>query len=218
MNLKFLTTTMLFRGATEAEAQEMLSCLGAAEKQYDKGETIYHAGEYAQNMGLVISGSVMIEISDLWGNVTVLSCVEPGQLFAETYACVPNEPLMVNVRAGEKCSVLFLNAARIISTCQNSCAHHARLIQNLLQISAKKNLALSRRSVHTAPKTIRGRLLSYLSEQGKLSGGYHFTIPYNRQQLADYLGVDRSALSKELSKMQDDGILTYKKNAFTLTR
>ena len=218
MNLKFLSATSLFRGATEAEAEAMLQCLGAYEKQYAKGDTIYHAGEYAENMGMVLSGSVIIEIADLWGNTTVLGSVEAGQLFAETYACIPGEALMVSVRASEKSTVLFLNASRLLTTCQSSCAHHARLIQNLLQISAQQNLALSRRSVHTAPKTIRGRLLSYLSERAKQSGSFHFTIPFNRQQLADYLGVDRSALSNELSKMQGDGILTYDKNAFTLKR
>ncbi len=216
MDYKFLTTTLLFRGTTEAEAKEMLVCLGAREKQYAKGATIYHAGEPVESMGLVLSGSALIEMSDLWGNSTVLDCAAAGQLFAETYACIPSEPLMVSVKANEACSVLFLNAARLMSACQNSCAHHARLIQNLLQISAQKNLTLSRRSIHTAPKTIRGRLLSYLSEQAKQQGGYHFTIPYDRQQLADYLGVDRSALSNELSKMQRDGLLTYKKSTFSL--
>ena len=216
MNDPFLTTTPLFRGATEAEAKEMLPCLGAYEKQYAKGDTIYHAGECVENMGMVLSGSVLIELSDLWGNTTVLGRVEAGQLFAETYACLPGEPLMVSVKANEKCGVLFLNAARLLTPCQSSCAHHAKLIQNLLQISAQKNLALSRRSVHTTPKSIRGRLLSYLSQQAKQRGSHQFTIPFNRQQLADYLGVDRSALSNELSKMRCDGILTYEKNSFLL--
>lgn len=194
----------------------MLACFGAYEKQYAKGDTIYHAGEYVENMGMVLTGSVIIELSDLWGNATVLGSVEAGQLFAETYACIPGEALMVSVEASEKCNILFLNASRLLTTCQNSCAYHARLIQNLLQIMAQKNLALSRRSVHTSPKSIRGRLLSYLSEHAKQCGSFHFTIPFNRQQLADYLGVDRSALSNELSKMRNEGILTYEKNVFSL--
>jgi len=196
----------------------MLACLGAHERQYGKGETIFRAGECAESMGLVLSGGVNIEIDDLWGNKTILGHVEPGQLFAETYACIPGEPLMVNVVASERSGVLFLNAAKLLTTCQNSCAHHNRLIQNLLQVFAQKNLALSRRSLHTSPKTIRGRLLSYLSEQAKRSGSYQFAVPFNRQQLADYLGVDRSAMSNELSKMQRDGILRCERSRFTLKR
>lgn len=111
--------------------------------------------------------------------------------------------------------VLFLNAARLLQTCPNSCVHHNRLIKNLLQISAQKNLTLSRRMLHTSSKFIRGRLLSYFSQERLRHGSLQFTIPFNRQQLADYLGVDRSALSNELSKMRRDGILIYEKNTFT---
>ena len=216
MNYSFLTNTMLFRGTSAEEAEAMLGCLGSRERIYEKGSIIYHAGEYVGSMGMVLSGSVNIEIDDLWGNKTILGHVEAGGLFAETYACVPGEPLMVNVVACEKSEVLFLGVSRLLTTCSNSCAHHNKLIQNLLQISAQKNLALSRRSLHTSPKSIRGRLLSYLSEQAKQNGSYQFTIPFNRQQLADYLGVDRSAMSNELSKMQNEGLLTFEKNNFSL--
>lgn len=216
MDYNFLTKTMLFRGTSENEAKAMLSCLGASEKKYKKGEMIYYAGDTVENMGLVLAGSVSIVIDDMWGNSTLLGQVEPGQLFAETYACIPGEALMVNVSAGEDSSILFLNAAKLMATCSNACIYHNKLIQNLLQISAMKNLALSRRSVHTSSKSIRGRLISYLSEQGRRSGSSQFTIPFNRQQLADYLSVDRSAMSNELSKMQKDGIISFEKNHFRL--
>lgn len=216
MNFLFLTKTLLFRGTTEAEAESMLRCLGSYTKRYTKGELIYRAGEVIENMGMVLSGSVHIENDDVWGNKSILSLVDAGQIFAETYACIPGEPLMVNVTAAEKTEVLFLNAARLFQTCPKSCTHHNKLIQNLLQISAQKNLVLSRRILHTSSKTIRGRLLSYFSEQVIQSGNYRFTIPFNRQQLADYLGVDRSAMSGELSKMRHDGLLTYEKNTFIL--
>lgn len=216
MNYFFLTNTMLFRGTSAKEAEAMLGCLGSYEKVYEKGSVIFRVGECVDSMGMVLSGSVNIEIDDLWGNKTILGHVEVGGLFAETYACIPGEPLMVNVVACEKSEILFLNASRLLTTCTNSCTHHNKLIQNLLQISAQKNLALSRRSLHTSPKSIRGRLLSYLSEQAKQNGSYQFTIPFNRQQLADYLGVDRSAMSNELSKMQSEGLLTFDKNRFSL--
>lgn len=216
MNYNFLTNTALFRGIDAEETKAMLACLGSVKKEYGKGDMIFHAGECVENMGLVLSGSVNVEIDDLWGNRTLLNHLEAGQLFAETYACIPNEPLMVNVTAGEKCDILFLHTARLLTTCPHSCTHHNKLIQNLLQISAQKNLALSRRSLHTTPKSIRGRLLSYLSEQAKQRGSCSFTIPFNRQELADYLGVDRSAMSNELSKMQRDGLIAFDKNHFLL--
>ena len=216
MNIQFLMKTLLFRGTTESEAEAMLNCLQAYTKPYDKGATIYHVGEQIQNLGLVLSGSVNIENDDIWGNKSILSHVQAGQIFAETYACIPGEPLMVNVMAAEKTEILFLNTGRLLTTCSSTCEHHNRLIRNLLQISSQKNLELSRRIFHTSSKSIRGRLLSYLSEQALQSGSRGFTIPFNRQQLADYLGVERSAMSNELSKMRADGLLDYQKNNFVL--
>lgn len=216
MNVSFLTQTLLFRGTTQEEIRVMLQCLGAFTKKYAKGETICRVGQATEHMGLVLSGGVNVENDDVWGNKSILAHVEAGQIFAETYACIPGEPLMVNVTAAEKTETLFLNTARLLTTCGNACAYHNRVIQNLLQIAAQKNLALSRRILHTAPKTIRGRLLSYFSEQAIRCGSRHFTIPFNRQQLADYLGVDRSALSNELSKMQRENILAFEKNTFSI--
>ena len=216
MNYSFFSNTAVFRGINADEAKEMLGCLNSCEKEYDKGETILHAGDCTDKIGMVLSGSVNIEIDNIWGNKTILGHVEAGQLFAESYACVPGEPLMVSVVAMEKSSVMFINTSRLFAPCQNACVHHNKMIRNLLQISAQKNLSLSRRSLHTSSKSIRGRLMSYLSEQAKINGSYQFKIPFNRQQLADYLGVDRSAMSNELSKMQNEGMLDFEKSRFSL--
>lgn len=216
MDYSFLSKTILFRGSTPEETEKMLTCLGAEQKQFSKNAVIYHAGDTVQSMGLVLSGSVIIENDDLWGNRSILNYIGPGQIFAETYASIPGEPLMVNVVAAEPVDVLFLNTGRILKTCPNTCSHHSKLIRNLLTVTAQKNLNLSRRILHTSAKSIRGRLLSYLSFQASREGSYQFTVPFNRQQLADYLGVDRSAMSNELSKMQKDGILTVEKNLFCL--
>ena len=213
-----LANTALFRGASPQEAEAMLNCLGTAERGYTKGEQIYHSGDYVTDLGMVLSGSVLIQTDDLWGNTTVLDRIGPGQIFAETYACVPGEPLMVDVVAAEGTQVLFLNVERVLRVCSHTCAHHSKLIRNLLLLSAQKNLNLSRKIFYTSSKTIRGRLLSYLSYQARRNGTPSFTIPFNRQQLADYLNVERSALSNELSKMQRDGLLVVEKNHFTLTR
>ena len=213
-----LANTALFRGTSPQEAEAMLNCLGAMERGYAKGEQIYHSGDYVTDLGMVLSGSVLIQTDDLWGNTTVLDRIGPGQIFAETYACVPGEPLMVDVVAAEGTQVLFLNVERVLRVCSHTCAHHSKLIRNLLLLSAQKNLNLSRKIFYTSSKTIRGRLLSYLSYQARRNGTPSFTIPFNRQQLADYLNVERSALSNELSKMQRDGLLVVEKNHFTLTR
>lgn len=160
----------------------------------------------------MLKGNALIENDDIWGNRSVLDYVKEGQIFAETYACALDEKLMVNVIAMSDCEVLFLDVRKILKVCPNACEFHQNLVQNLLAISAQKNLNLSRRIFHTSSKTIRGRLLSYLSYQAMEREKEEFDIPYNRQQLADYLGVDRSAMSNELGKMQKDGLIEVKRN------
>ena len=216
MDLDFLTQTQLFRDIPVGELSGLLNCLRAVRRQYEKGAVLCSAGERTASIGLVLSGSVHIESDDVWGNKSILSSVGPGQVFAETYACLPDEPLMVSVTAAEDTAVLFLHAPHMLAPCTQTCICHAQLIRNLLFVSARKNLELSRRAFHTAPKTIRGRLLSYLSMQAIRTGSDSFSIPFDRQQLADYLGVDRSALSAELGRMRREGLLDFKKNRFRL--
>lgn len=210
-----LSKSALFHGIQPDEAKEMLLCLGAERRKFSKGECVFHAGDTVNELGLVLTGSILIQNDDFWGNTTVLDHVIPGQIFAETYACT-GEPLMVDAVAAESAEVLLLNVGRVLQTCPQACSHHSRLIRNLLFLSARKNLNLSRKIFHTASKSIRGRLLSYLSFQSTCCGSRSFTIPFNRQQLADYLNVDRSALSNELGKMQKDGLLRVDRNQFEL--
>lgn len=216
MDLTLLSVMPLFAGVTPQEIEAMLACLDTECRRYGKGEAILRTGDTVRSIGIVLSGSVLIEKTDLWGNATVLDRVGPGQIFAETYACTPQEPLMVDAVAAESSEILFIEVARVLETCPNSCAHHHNLIRNLLSLSAQKNLRLSRKIFYTAPKTIRARLLSYLSDQSIRCGRRNFTIPFNRQQLADYLNVERSALSNELSKMQQDGLIETERNYFRL--
>lgn len=218
MDYNFLAKTILFCGTEPDEIESMLQCLGAEEKSITKGSIIYHAGDTTQYMGLVLSGGVNIEYDDMWGNKSILNHVEAGQIFAEVYACIPGETLMVNAVAAQDTQVLFLNTGHLLCTCSNNCSHHNKLIRNLLNVMAQKNLNLSRRILHTSSKSIRGRLRSYLSYQAAQHGSYQFTIPFNRQQLADYLGVDRSAMSNELGKMQKEGLLQVNRNAFCLIK
>ncbi len=216
MDTAALCKTALFRGSSPEEVEAMLACLGAERRQYAKGEMVCRVGDVISSMGVVLRGSLLIQTDDLWGNTAVLDRVGPGQIFGEAYACALGEPLMVDVVAADGSEVLFLNVERVLNVCSNVCGHHNRLVRNLLSISAQKNLALSRKIFHTSSKTIRGRLLSYLSDQAVRSGSSTFTIPFNRQQLADYLNVDRSAMSNELGKMQRDNLLRVEKNRFQL--
>ncbi|WP_178624339.1 cyclic nucleotide-binding domain-containing protein [Frisingicoccus sp.] len=216
MDFNFLSKTVLFRGMTGTDIENMLDRLGAKQRHFSKGDIIFQAGDVIRSLGLVLSGHVNIENDDIWGNKSILDNIGPGQVFAETYACIPGEPMMVSVVASEAVDVLFLNVGQGIQNSSGENPGWGRLIQNLLAVSAQKNLNLSRRIFHTSPKSIRGRLLSYLSYQAARQRSLQFTIPFNRQQLADYLSVDRSAMSNELSKMQREGLLTVNRNYFVL--
>ena len=211
-----LINSQLFRGLDEAEITSLLGCLNAVERSFQKGEVILSEGSITENIGIVLSGMAVISCNDIWGNTSILGNVAPGSVFAEVYACIPGQPMLVTVSAVEDTSVLFMNVGRVLATCTNACPFHTRLVRNLLTVCAHKSLQLSQRIQHTISKFIRGRLMSYFSECAKRAGSNSFLIPYNRQQLADYLNVDRSTMCNELSKMQKDGIIEYERNRILL--
>ena len=216
MDAQQLQKAMLFQGLTDSEIAEALQVLEAHEKRYEKGETLLTAGSVTERMGLVLEGSVTIESNDAWGNRTIISHVGCGQVFAETYALLENEPMLVDVTASENCQILFLRSGRIQSLQNSQNPWALKYITNLLTISMHKNLILSGRSFHTAPKTIRGRVMAYLNSASLQRHSREFDIPFDRQQLADYLNLERSALSKELGKMQREGLVFCRKNHFTI--
>ncbi len=213
---KNLEGCVLFKGIEIENLSKLLEKLDTARRHFSKGEILCHMGEEADALGIVLKGRVQIENDDLWGNRSVLDIVGPGKIFAETYACVPGEKMLVNAVAAEHTEVLFIKVMPLFSDCAKKFPGGEMLIKNLLLIMARKNLHLSRRSIDTAPKTIRGKLLSYLSGQAAASGKKDFTIPFNRQQLADYLNVDRSALSGEISRMRREGLLDTYRSHFVL--
>lgn len=214
--LDFIAATSLFNGSSPDEVRAMIGCLGAREKSFPAGAYIHRMGDVITTVGLVLSGSVRVESLDVWGNASVIASCRPGDMFGESYAAVPDEPLLVNVIATEECSVLFLDLKRVLITCPHACPHHSRTATNMTTAIARENLRLSRRILHVAPKTIRGKVLAYLSDEAERAGSKAFTIPYDRQQLADYLGVNRSALSAELSKMQEEGLISTRRSYFEL--
>ena len=213
METQSLSRSMPFDGMTEAEIRSALDALRAEETAYAKGAVILRAGETANRMGMVLQGSVTIESADMWGNRTILALLGEGEIFAEVYALLPGEVLLVDARAVEDCRVLFLcpDGAENINA-----PWAAKLFRNFLSISARKNLSLTERSFHTAPKTVRGRIMAYLNTVSLQRRSREFTIPFNRQQMADYLNLDRTALSKELGKMRDEGLIAFRKSRFAI--
>lgn len=216
MNTDLILNSHLFKGCNKDELDNIFNHLDFKIKTYIKSDVILSQGNTTSELGFVMSGSVRIENVDFSGNMTVLSIVSKGGVFAESYALVGNEPLLINAIANENCEVIFIDVNKLFCPCTHCTSRHI-IIENLLHISAKKNMELSKRNLHIGYKTIRERLLSYLSYQSLVNKSLSFTIPFNRQQLADYLNLDRSALSKELGKMKRDGILEYKKNYFKLS-
>lgn len=215
MDFNRISKTSLFRGCTETDIRTMVNHLGFRVKNYAKDDVIFSEGSIVTDIGMVIAGSIRIEHNDLWGNKSILGIVNIGEIFAEAYACIPNEPMMIDVVANEYCQILFISVQKLFTPCP-VCKSQSQLIQNLVIISAQKNLQLSRRSLHTSPKTIRGRLFSYFSQQISVQGSNKIVIPFDRQQMADYLNLDRSALSKELGKLKKEGLIEYHKNTFEI--
>lgn len=213
-----LSNTSLFRGFTEEETKSVLKCLSAVQKSYKKEEYIFHMGDTITSVGLVLSGSVQVIRDDYWGNRQIMAGIGEGQIFGESYACAKGEPLMVGVIAAEHTQVMFLEVGKLLTVCSIACQYHSRLIQNLLTVIAGRNLTLTTKIDHMSKKTIREKVLSYLSYQAGKQGESRFEIPFNRQQLADYLAVDRSALSAELSRMRKEKLLLFDRNRFTLLK
>jgi CRP-like cAMP-binding protein len=216
MDITILQNMPLFRGMTDKEISALLKSLDGRKQNYEKNEIILHAGSKPGVIGLVLSGSVTILSDDIWGNRTILSHVEKGGLFAEAYALLEDVPMLVDVMANEGCSILMLKTKGILSSAKSQNSWDYKFLRNLLLISSRKNLNLSGRSFHTSPKTIRERVMSYLNTLALQNDSTEFDIPFDRQQLADYLNLERSALSKELGRMQKEGLIVTKKSHFKL--
>lgn len=214
--LPVLRSSPLFSGISAEEASAMLSCLQAEKKDFPKEAFLLHAGDTAESIGLILSGSILVVQEDIWGNRNILSKAGPGQTFAAAYACAPGSVLNVNVFAETPVTALFLNVKRILNVCPSACTHHSRIIRNLLSDLAEKNLRFSEKLTHMSQRTTRDKLMSYLSAEAQRLGTYEFDIPFSRQQLADYLGVERSGLSLELGKMRSEELLDFHKNHFAL--
>ena len=206
----------LFDGIADGELKKMLTCLGAKTEFFDKKQTVLGEGSPATHIGIVLSGTVQVIQIDYYGNRNILMEAEESEMVAEAFACAETEALPIAVVANEPSEVMFIDCGHILHTCSNNCGFHQQMIFNLMKYLALKTIDFHKKLEITSKRTTREKLLAYLSEYAKKAGKKRFRIPFDRQELADYLEVDRSGLSSEISKMKKEGIIDCNKNLFAL--
>lgn len=211
-----LTTTRLFAGISGEEVVGMLDCLSAKTRAYKKDEYIFRQGDKVNFIPILVKGKIHIRRDDFWGNRSIVNIIEAGEMFGEAYVPPESGAILNDVVALEDCAVIFFDLQKILTACPSACRFHKTLIQNLFFVISEKNRKLIQKLGHMSKRSTREKLVSYLSEEAKKQNSSSITIPFNRQQLADFLSVDRSAMSNELCKMRDDGLLVFQKNKFTL--
>ena len=214
--IHILKRTKLFAGVGGDEISAMLSCLGARLYNYKKGEYVLRQGEHLSDIIVLVEGDLHIQKDDYWGNRSILGQVAVGEMFGEAYVAPESGALLNDVVATENSTVIFFDVRKIITTCSSGCRFHYMIVQNMFFAISDKNRKLVQKLGHMSKRTTREKLISYLSEESKKQNSSNFTIPFNRQQLADFLSVDRSAMSNELCKMRDEGLIEFDKNYFKL--
>ncbi|MBO5714813.1 MAG: Crp/Fnr family transcriptional regulator [Clostridia bacterium] len=214
--IPILKRTKLFAGVTDEEIGVMLSCLDARLHTYKKGEYVLRQGEHLNCITVLVDGELHIQRDDYWGNRAIINRIAVGEMFGEAYIAPESGALLNDVVAVEDSAVIFFDVRRIITVCSSACRFHSMVVQNLFFAISEKNRTLVQKLGHISKRTTREKLISYLSEEAKRQNQSSFTIPFNRQQLADFLSVDRSAMSNELCKMRNEGLIEFEKNQFRL--
>lgn len=214
--LPVMRTSPFFASLDDNEILSILHCINASVISKPQNSYIFRAGDSTEIMGLVLSGSVLIVQDDLWGHRNILSRCMSGDFFGEPFAANPGSVLNISIEVEKDCEILLLNTQRLLMSCTAACEHHQKLIRNLVSVLANKILIFNDKITHVSKRTTREKLLSYLSSESIRHGALSFDIPFDRQQLADYLCVERAAMSVEISKLQKDGILRTKRNHFEL--
>ena len=215
--LPILKNSPFFTGLTDNEILSILHCVKATAVSQKRDSYIFRAGDSTEVMGLVVSGCVLVIQEDLWGHRNILSKCHTGDFFGEPYAASPGAVLNVSVVADTDCEIILLNVQRLLISCPTACEHHQKLIRNLVSVLANKILILNDKITHVGKRTTRDKLLSYLSAESIRHSSLSFDIPFDRQQLADYLCIDRAAMSTEISKLQKEGYIKTNRNHFELT-
>ncbi len=216
--LDIIKNCPLFEDIEVANVLPMMSCISAYTKEYRKRYIIYNEGDKASDIGIVLKGKVELSRYDYNGNKSIIVMINSPQMFGESFVCSSLSKLPVNVTAVEDSIIMFVNVEKLLKTCSNACSFHNKLIANLLKAVAKKNIILSKKITITSKRSTKEKLLTYLYLQAKEVESYSFDIPYDRQGLADYLEVDRSGLSSEISKLAKEGIIDFHKNQFVLKK
>ena len=214
--IEILKRTQLFSGVSDTEISAMLNCLQAKLLTFQKGDYVFREGERIDNITVLVKGKLLVQHDDFWGNRNIVNVIRVGEMFGEAYVAPASGSLLNDVIAEEDSAVIFFDVRRILTVCSTACRFHSMVIQNLFFAISEKNRKLVQKIGHMSKRSTRAKLLSYLSEEAKRQNSSHFTIPFTRQQLADFLCVDRSAMSNELCKMRDEGLLQFDKNQFTL--
>ncbi|MDO5125745.1 MAG: Crp/Fnr family transcriptional regulator [Ruminococcus sp.] len=214
--IPILKRTQLFSGVGEEEIGAMLNCLQAKHCTYKKGEYVLRQGEHLDKILVLVGGKLHIQRDDYWGNRSIINMVSIGEMFGEAYVAPESGTLMNDVLAVEDSAVIFFDVKRIITVCSATCRFHSMVVQNLFFAISEKNRKLVQKLTFMTKRTTREKLIAYLSEEAKRQNSSEFSIPFNRQQLADFLSVDRSAMSNELCKMRDEGLIEFEKSCFKL--
>jgi len=206
----------LFCGIDESSLFTMLHCLGAQVMEFDRKYTIFAEGHPARYLGIMLSGSAQVVRVDYYGNRSIVSEVTPTQIFGEAFACAEVDSMPVDIIACEPCEVMLIDCSHILHTCSNNCGFHQQLIYNLMKDLAEKNLMFHQRIEITSKRSTREKLMAYLMLCAKKAGSSSFDIPFDRQELADYLEVERSGLSSEIGKLKREGIIENSRHHFKL--
>lgn len=212
---EILKNCPLFEEIDENDLDRMLICLGAKTESFDKKYTIISEGSRARYIGILLSGTAQVIQLDYYGNRSILESIEPSQMFAEEFACAGITDIPVSIIADSPCEVMLIDCNHILKVCANGCGFHHKLIYNLMRALAQKNISFHRKIEITSKRSTREKLMTFLMLQAREKGN-SFTVPFDRQELADYLEVDRSGLSAEISKLRSEGVLESRKNRFTL--
>jgi CRP/FNR family transcriptional regulator, dissimilatory nitrate respiration regulator len=218
MNKDFiiLNEVSLFKGIETAGIEDILGCLGSNVKHYIKNQTIILTGSEVSSLGIILKGSVQVIREDIMGNRMIVANLGEGEIFGETFACAGITESPVSVVAAEPCQVLMIAINRIVTPCSKACSFHSNLITNLLQLLARKNLYLNNKMELLSKRTIREKIMAYLTSEAEKHHSNSFEIPLNRNELADYLCIDRSAMSREISRLKEEGRIEYRKNYFKI--
>lgn len=214
--IPILKKTQLFVGISENEIEPMLNCLQAEVKCYKKGEYVLSHGDSLSCIPILVEGCLHVQKDDYWGNRSIVNVVEVGDMFGEAYAVSESAKVLNDVLTVEDCSVIFFDVKRVITVCSSACRFHSMVVRNLFFAISEKNRRLVQKIGHMSQRTTREKLISYLSEEAIKQQSSTFSIPFNRQQLADFLCVDRSAMSNELCKLRNEGLIKFERKQFTL--